>query len=204
MKTKSVLHNYLEKNKKVFSIIIIFFLIGMVLGIFLINHTNEQEISNINSYVNSLMKNIEHLDNINSIELLLQSIKQNAVFILIIWVLGCTIIGNSLVYLGLIYKGFSLGYTISAIIATLGAQKGSIFVFASLLLQNIIFLPAVFILAESGIKLYTRITKQCVNLKQELLRHTIIMLIALAMTILSGIVEVYLSTNLLIIFKNFI
>lgn len=175
----------------------------MIAGIFFVNHTSEEEILKINSYVNSLKENIENSDNINKTELLLQSIKQNSSFMLIIWLLGCTIIGSSLVYLGIAYKGFSLGYTISAIIASLGPEKGSIFVFASLLLQNIILLPAVFMLAESGIKLYTRITKQCVNLKHELLRHTIIMFISLLMCIVSSIVEVYLSTNLLIIFKNF-
>lgn len=203
MNTKSVLYDYLQKNKKIFLIIIIFFFIGMMLGIFFINHTSEEEILNINSYVNSLKQNIEKADNINRLQLLMQSIKQNSIFIFIIWILGCTIIGSSLVYLAISYKGFSLGYTISAIIASLGSKSGTIFVFASLLLQNIILLPAIFILAESGIKLYTRITKQCVNLKHELLRHTVIMLISLAMTILSSIVEVYLSTNLLMILKNF-
>lgn len=149
MKTKSVLYNYLEKNKKVFLIIIITFFVGMTLGIFFINHTSEEEILNINAYVNSLKENIEKANTINRFELLLQSIKQNSIFILIIWLLGCTIIGSSLVYFGILYKGFSLGYTISAIIASLGSKSGTIFVFASLLLQNIIFLPAIFILAES-------------------------------------------------------
>lgn len=203
MNTKSVLYNYLERNKKIFVTIIIFFFIGMILGIFFINNTSKEEILDINSYVNSLKENIEKANNVNRIQLLIESVKQNASFVLIIWLLGCTIIGSSLVYLGIAYKGFSLGYTISAIIASLGAKNGSLFVFSSLLLQNIIFLPTVFMLAESGIKLYTRITKKSVNLKQELLRHTIIMLISLVLTILSSIIEIYLSTNLLIIFKNF-
>lgn len=86
----------------------------------------------------------------------------------------------------------------------LGAKSGSIFVFASLLVQNIIFLPAIFILAESGIKLYSRITKNTTNIKQELIRHTVIMLIVVMMMILSSVLEVYFSTNLLIFFKNFI
>lgn len=203
METKSVLYNYLNKNRKTFIIILIIFFVGMICGIFFINHTTEEQMIKINTYVNSLMEIIEKNNNINKIDLLWQSIKQNGCFILIIWLLGCTIIGSSLVYLGIIYKGFSLGYTISAIIASLGSKSGSIFVFAALLLQNIILLPAIFILAESGIKLYTRITKQCVILKHELLRHTIIMLISLIMVTASSLVEVYLSTNLLIFFKNF-
>lgn len=120
------------------------------------------------------------------------------------WLLGCTIIGNIFVYFAILYKGFSIGYTISAIISALGAKSGIIFVFASLLIQNIIFLPAIFILAESGIKLYIRITKNLINVKQELLRHTLIMLIVLILVVISSIVEVYLSTNLLIFLKNFV
>lgn len=149
MKTKSVLYNYLQKNRKIFLIIIITFFVGMILGIFFINHTSEEEILNINAYVNSLKENIEKENSINRVVLLLQSIKQNSIFILIIWLLGCTIIGSSLVYFAILYKGFSLGYTISAIIASLGSKSGTVFVFSSLLLQNIIFLPAIFILAES-------------------------------------------------------
>lgn len=197
------MNNYLLKNKKTFSIILILFFIGMVIGIFFINHTSGSELIEINSYVNSLLEQLQNAENINKFELLLNSIKENSIFVLIIWILGCTIIGSFLVYLAIAYKGFSLGYTISAIIASLGAKSGSIFVFSALLLQNIIFLPAIFMLAESGIKLYTRITKQCVNLKYELIRHTIIMIISMVMVVVASLAEVYLSTNLLIFFKNF-
>ena len=104
----------------------------------------------------------------------------------------------------ILYKGFSVGYTISAIIASLGIKGGSVFVFSALLLQNIIFLPGIFVLAESGIKVYTRIIKNNSNIRNELIRHLIIMLIIFVISVISSIVEVYISTNLLIFFKNFI
>lgn len=78
------------------------------------------------------------------------------------------------------------------------------FVFSSLLPQNIILLPAIFILSQSGLNVYYRMMKNNVNIKTELIRHFIIMLIALAMSTLASIVEAYLSTNLLIFLKNFI
>lgn len=204
MASKGVLYNYLLSNKKNFFIILIVFFVGMLLGIFLINHTAESGILEINSYVNSIRENLHSTENVNLLQCLIKSVKQNVVFVLIMWFLGCTIIGSVFVYFCILYKGFSLGYTISAIIATLGGKSGSIFIFAGLLVQNIIYIPAIFLLAESGIKLYIRITKNLVNVKQELLRHTIIMLISMALVVISSIVEVYLSTNLLIFLKNFV
>lgn len=202
--SKSVLYNYLLSNKKNFFIILSVFFIGMLLGIFVINNTNETGILEINSYINSIRDNLQNTENINMLECLLKSVKQNVVFVLIMWFLGCTIIGSVFVYFCILYKGFALGYTISAIIATLGAQSGTVFVFSSLLIQNIIFIPAVFVLAESGIKLYIRISQNAINIKHELLRHTLIMLIVLALVVISSLVEVYLSTNLLIFLKKFV
>lgn len=124
--------------------------------------------------------------------------------IVLIWILGSSIIGSFFIYFVILYRGFSVGYTISAIIASLGIKSGSIFVFSYLLLPNIFFLPAMFILAESGIKVYIRIMKNNVNIKKELIRHLIIMLIMLAFSVVSSIVEVYISTNLLFFFKNFL
>lgn len=204
MRGKGVLYNYLMTNKKSFISIISVFFVGMILGIFMINNTGESEILEINSYINSICENLKSAENINMLECLFNSLKQNISFVLVMWFLGCTLIGNIFVYFGILYKGFSLGYTISAIIATLGSKSGSLFVFAALLIQNIIFLPAIFVLAESGIKLYIRISQNLINVKQELLRHTVIMLIVLILVVISSILEVYLSTNLLIFLKKIV
>jgi stage II sporulation protein M len=204
MRKKGVLYNYLISNKKNFLIIIGVFFIGMLLGIFTINHTSDNKLIEVNSYINSICENLQNSDGINKTECLIKSVFQNTIFVIIMWLLGCTIIGSVLVYVCLIYKGFSLGYTISAVISALGAKSGTIFVFASLLIQNIIYLPAIFMLAESGIKLYLRISKNLSNIKQELLRHTVIMLISLILSVISSILEVYLSTNILIFFKKIV
>lgn len=102
------------------------------------------------------------------------------------------------------YKGFSIGYTISAIISTLGIQKGVVFSIASLLLQNLIFIPSLFILAISGINLFKKIKHdKYVNIKIEFYKHVIIMLIVSILSMLSSFVEIYVSTNFLILLKNF-
>lgn len=123
MKNKSVFFCYVKNNKKNFLCLLIIFFIGIAVGITFINHANESQILEIQGYVTSLKDNIKSSDDINKTLLLMQSMKKNAIFVLLIWFLGCTIIGSFLIYVAVIYKGFSIGYTVSAIIATLGVKS---------------------------------------------------------------------------------
>jgi len=204
MKSKSVFFCYVKNNKKSFIWLIIIFLLGSIAGIAFINNAGKTETTEIFSYVNSLKDNIKNSDNINKTLILTQSIKQNVVFVLIIWFLGCTLLGSFLIYLAILYKGFSIGYTVSAIIATLGIKSGSVFAVLALLLQNLIFIPMIFMLSETGIKLYKNLKQgRYVNFKSEFIRHTIIMLITCIVSIIASFIEVYVSTNFLIFFKDF-
>lgn len=203
MKKKSVFLDYIKNNRKTFFCLILFFLIGIILGIVFINNTDEAQKQQICLYVNSLKDNIKKSDNINRTLLLTQSIKQNMIFVFIIWFLGLTILGSFLIYAIILYKGFSIGYTISAIIATLGVKNGAFFSILSLLMQNIIFLPAIFLLSESGIRLYKNLKeKTYINMRKEFIRHSVVGISALVLSILTSFVEIYISTNFLIFFKE--
>lgn len=99
----------------------------------------------------------------------------------------------------MIYRGFCLGYTISACIATLGISKGLAFTISSLLLQNIIIIPAIIAMSVSGFKLYKSIIKdkRRENVKLEIVRHTIFCILMLICITISSVIEVYVSNNLL-------
>lgn len=153
---KNILLEYVNRNKKNFIIIITLFCIGIAIGIFFINSSDESQKIELNNYVGKLVSNIKQSDSINKMELLFVSIKQNVSFILLIWFMGCTIIGGFFIYIAIIYKGFTIGYTISTIIAVLGIKSGTIFSISSLLFQNIIFLPAFFIISENRYKIVQR------------------------------------------------
>ena len=153
---KKILIDYILKNKKNFIIIVTLFCIGIMIGIIFINNTNEMQKIEINNYIDTLMNNVKSSENIDKTNLLFLSIKQNVTFIIFIWFLGCTIIGGIFIYVAIVYRGFAIGYTISAMIATLGVKNGTIFSIISLLLQNIIFLPAFFIIAENRYKTLQR------------------------------------------------
>lgn len=84
-----------------------------------------------------------------------------------------------------------IGYSISALIATLGKQKGIIFSLSTMLLPNIIAVPCILALMVSSVKMYKSIVRKQKkeNLKFEIYRHTIFSLIMTIGLILAAFVE---------------
>ena len=121
------------------------------------------------------------------------------------WFAGSTVVGVPIVLGIVMYRGFCIGYTISALIAILGNGKGILFFVTSMLLQNLVLIPCVLALAVSGIKLYKSIVKdkRKENIKGEIVRHTLFSLIILVLLILASFIEAYLSTNLFMLCINY-
>lgn len=120
-----------------------------MLGVLFVNNVNEEQGKEISSYINNFMEKTKDDANIDYIKLFISSITKNLSFALLLWLAGLTVIGIFVVYGAICFRGFCLGYTISSIVATLGMKSGSIFIFSSMLLQNIIFIPVIFALAVS-------------------------------------------------------
>ncbi len=103
-----------------------------------------------------------------------------------------------------VLEALHFGYSISSVIATLGVKGGMTFILSSMLLQNIIFIPILFALAISGIRLYKSIMKdrRRENIKLEILRHTIFCAMLGIVMILVSLIETYVSTNILMLTLN--
>ena len=92
-----------------------------------------------------------------------------------------------------------LGFTISSITVALGTLKGILFCIVSLVLQNILYIPAILTIGVSSIKLYKSIItdKRKENIKIEIIRHTIISTIMIAVLVLSTIIENFISLKII-------
>ena len=130
--------------------------------------------------------------------MLKKSITSNLLTGIIIWFMGLTVIGMPVVYGIIAFKGFSLGYTLSAIIAILG-KNGIAFSIFALFVHNLIYIPSIFIISVSGIKLHKSIMKdkRKENIKLEICRHSITSFIVCIILVLAAFLEVYVSTSLL-------
>ena len=158
-KRNEILRGYIQNI-----IISLIFIIGIIFGIMLINNTKEDGKEDVETYINQFVTNIKQENSIDKIATIKSDIKKELVFGIIIWVAGSTIVGTPIVYGIIAYKGFCFGYTIAALIAVLGAKQGIIISLAGIFIQNIIFVPSIFIIAISGMKLYRSIVK---NKKKE-------------------------------------
>ncbi len=190
---------HVANNKKEYVIVSILFVIGIFLGVFFINNVGQEPKTLITEYLNQFIGKLKTTEDLNLIELLKTSIGQNIMLAIGLWFFGTTIIGIPAVFGIVAYRGFCLGYTIAACISIMGISKGIIFVLILLLLQNLLVIPAILALAVSGIKLYKSImrdkTKE--NVKIEMLRHTVFSLIMLMVLIVSSVIEIFVSTNIL-------
>ena len=202
----TILLNHINHYKREYFIITILFFIGLILGVLFINYANETQIQEIDTYLNELLSNMKQSENIALWDLFKESTLSNFIIIALLWFGASTIIGIPIVYGTIAIKGFSIGYTISSLIASFGMGKGILMALSLLLLHNLIFIPAMFATCVSGVKLYQSImkNKNRENIKLEILRHTIFCALMLILMLISSVVEVYLSTNITILMLKYI
>ena len=199
LRVLKIIKEHVINNKKEYVIIFLIFVIGIFSGVFFINHLQETPKTEISNYLNQFIEKFKGLESINSIELLKNSMIQNIGLAIVIWFFGTTVIGIPVVFAIILYRGFCLGYTISLCITIMGLGKGISFVLVTLLLQNILLVPAILALAVSGIKLYKSIVKDKTkeDVKIEILRHTVFSIIMLIILVTASVTEIFMSTNLL-------
>lgn len=197
---KDTIINHITSNIKEYATVVLIFFIGIILGIIFINNVNGEQENEISTYINNFINQMHNNATIDFLNLLKKSISSNIVLTICLWFAGCTVIGMPIVYGIIAFRGFCVGYTISSIIATLGTGKGLIFSVSSVLLQNILLIPAIFALSVSGIKLYKSIMKdkRRENIKLEILRHTAFSAIMCVVMIFASFVETYVSSNIFI------
>ena len=205
LKLKDIIVNHIASNSKEY-IIVTLFIIGIFLGVLFVNNIKNDEFDSVQNYITTFIQKFKENPNIDSGELLKTSIIKNLILALSLWFFGTTVIGIPIVFGILIYRGFCLGYTISTFISTIGIAKGLAFVFSNMLLQTVIFIPAILAISVSGFKLYKSIVKdkRKENVKIEIIRHTIFSALMTILLCLSSVVEVFVSNNLLKIIVKYL
>ena len=202
---EDVLINHLNDNFKQYILMCIIFTIGIIISVIIANNTQDILEKNGETTITNIIEELKNGYEIDNIALLKKIAVNHITYLAIMWFLGCSLIGIPIVYFLVLYKGFSLGYTISCIVITLGTGRGILFTIITLLLQNIILIPSTLILSVSGLNLYKSIirNRKIENIKIEILRHTIVSLIILVAFMIATIIEVYVSNFILKMCVNY-
>ncbi len=192
-----IISEHISMNKKDYTIAILIFLIGVVIGVMLINKSSEDNKKEITGYICNFIDSVKSKEyRIDGKKLFFKSLISNLKLAIIIWIAGLTIIGIPVIYISIAYKGICIGYSISAIIATLGRAKGITFSLSTMLIQNIIAVPCYLALMVSAMKMYKSVTinRNKENLKVEICRHTIFSSFMTIGLIFASFLEYYFTT----------
>lgn len=202
---KEAILRHLYDNIKLYLIVIIILIIGITVGVVFINNINADGAGEIKNYITDFINQLKQGYHVDTGELLKKSLSDNLILIVTMWLLGSTVVGIPIVLGIVLFRGFCIGYSVSAIIASLGVQKGILFFLTTMFLQNLIFIPVILCMTISCIKLYKSIMKdrRRENIKVEIIRHTLVSIMLGLLLIIAAFIESYVSTNLLMLSINF-
>lgn len=202
---KEAILRHLYDNIKLYLIVIIILVIGITVGVVFINNINVDGAEEIKNYITDFINQLKEGYHVDTGELLRKSLSDNLILIVTMWLLGSTVVGIPIVLGIVLFRGFCIGYSLSAIIASLGVQKGILFFLTTMFLQNLIFIPVILCMTISCIKLYKSIMKdrRRENIKVEIIRHTLVSIMLGLLLIIAAFIESYVSTNLLMLSINF-
>lgn len=196
---------YFSNNLVEYVKLLIIFTIGIVISIVVINNSSKAQQIEIKNFINSKIEFIKNNDYSCKKIVLNNSLKKNIAEIFIIVFLSSTLIGIPFVYLLVLRRAFSIGYTISAIFATQTTKTAIIFICNSLVLHNIMYMMSVFIILIAGINFTRGIVGKGKNtVKFEIFRYLIFAMIALSLSVFSSFYEAYISTSFLYLLKKYL
>ena len=200
-KILNIIKEHIKVNLKHYFTIAVVFLIGIIIGVMFINNINQTQKTQIGDYLFTFAEALNSEYKIDTNNLLKNSITNNLILALLLWFIGSTVVGIPIVYIIIGIRGFFFGVTLSSIIVSYTLWKGILFSICTLFFQNIIFIPCIFALAVSGIKLYKSIVKdkRKENIKIEVLRHTCFSAFIAIFLVVASFIEAYASSNLLLL-----
>lgn len=189
----------LKENKITFLWVLLFFLVGIVLGSYTVYYMSDFNRVEITTYFNNFLEFLGG-NSVSYKSILVDSIKSILPMVAIIVLLGYTAVGTPIILMMDLAKGYVIGFTFSLIVSMLGS-KGIMLVLSGLMLQNLIFIPIIMLISVLAIRHSVTKLKMGVSrdrVKLDVSRAYLNFQGLLSLIIISGIlIETYISPNLI-------
>lgn len=176
------------------------FIIGIITGSIFIMVINTNDKSLVVEHITKFFSNVNSSD-YSYLDSLKNMLSLNYFYVIVIWVLGLSILGI-LVNAFLTYlKGFIIGFTTSSLIITYGFKSilaVILYIIPHTLINSlVIIILTIYSITFSRYLLIQIFQKKDMKTKNFMKKYLIILLIAVALTLVSSISEVYLFPFLL-------
>lgn len=176
------------------------FIIGITTGSIFIMLINTNDKSLIVEHITNFFENVNS-SNYSYLDSLKNILSLNYFYVIVIWILGLSILGI-LVNMFLTYlKGFIIGFTTSSLIITYGFKSilaVILYIIPHTLINSlVIIILTIYSITFSRYLLIQIFQKKDMKTKNFMKKYLIILLIAISLTLVSSISEVYLFPFLL-------
>lgn len=189
----------LKENKITFLWVLLFFLVGIVLGSYTVYYMSDFNRVEITTYFNNFLEFLGG-NSVSYTSILVDSVKSILPMVVIIVLLGYTAVGTPIILMMDLAKGYVIGFTFSLIVSMLGSE-GVMLVLSGLMLQNLIFIPIIMLISVLAIRHSVTKLKMGVSrdrVKLDVSRAYLNFQGLLSLIIISGIlIETYISPNLI-------
>lgn len=190
----------IQANKSMLIFLIIIGIIGIIIGSILNVALNETDRNLVSEYLNNFIVDVKS-NNLNYNASLINCLLSNCGYIIFIWLLGISIIGIPIILFLLFCKTFVLGFSISSIIANFklkGCLLSLAYVFPHMVINLIIILFLTIYSLSLSLKLFmVIIKKQNLDFKNIMNKYLKILIICIITTIITALIEVYISPILI-------
>ena len=193
-------YEVIDDSKIIFLWVLLFLLIGIVLGSCTVYYMSDFNKVEIGTYFSEFLSFLG-TNKISYLQVLLRSIFNIAPIVLIIVLLGFTLIGCPVILFIDLVKGYILGFTFALLASILGG-KGIILLALGIVIQQIIFIPCIIILStvavkNSIIKIKEGIGKERLKNSRINKNYMKVQRILSAILIIGIFIETYISPNLI-------
>ena len=186
----------MNKIKKKYLFLIIIVIIGIIVGILFSNILSTEDSKLVTSKITLYFNNLRDDVKIDYLKNLVTTLKNNLIYISVIWILGLSVIGLLLNNFILFFKSFILGFSIGSIINIYlygGLVLSFIYIFPSLILNVIILLIMVYYANDFSLKLFNVLfRKKEFRFSNLIKRYTKILLYLSIVLIISSLIETFI------------
>jgi len=192
--------NHIKQNKGLYTLILIFFGIGVGIGAFTFITLDDIQKQELVKYLQNFFQVLTG-NNVDSVAILQQSIKNNLQSWIVIWITGITIIGIPVTLILIGVRGFIIGFTVGSFVDGLG-MKGIIFTLLAIVPQNIIIIPCFIVMGVASISFSLMIIKNklarrvTMGFWQKFTYYSLFTIVLFLISILGCLIESYITPEL--------
>jgi len=192
-RTRNLSKRHFQNNFIVYFILVIFFVIGIIIGAILINRLSAEEKLKIANYFSWIFKYIGE-KNYKSIDIFKLSLFSNVKIVLVIWIIGLIGLGILIIPIILCCKGVAIGFTVGFLVKEFGI-KGFMFALSGLLPHYLIIIPGFLAIGSVGLSysMYRVKSKRNRIYSKDIADYSILILLFFIIVIVGSFVEGFIT-----------